>query len=293
MYVIVIVCLILSLAHLITSLSCLYGAVKYRKMYIWPWFFTCAPLICMTTAYAVLWWSGDIFNEQLTFSVAEFVMSCCINGVCLIIVLFFYCRLAGNFTSNVPRHSHKHRRKRKRRHTEQLFIMPSPVPIAEPSVAVPVQQPYTYYAVHGVPAPAPLLVQVEDRYSEKPPNHLPAWRTEWPDVPDAQLQRKLKRHMRKEMGPKVEPARIDGSLDFYAPEPYDGTFPWKMKRIQDNYRRQRESPAEKIAKMYYEHWPEELPNIPKSMRQNLRTERERTEDQMRHEGLQKTTNIIS
>ena len=28
MYVIVIVCLILSLAHLITSLSCLYGAVK-------------------------------------------------------------------------------------------------------------------------------------------------------------------------------------------------------------------------------------------------------------------------
>lgn len=155
---------------------------------------------------------------------------------------------------------------------------------------------------------APLLVQVEDRYSEKPPGHLPAWRTEWPDVPDAQLQRKIKRHMRKEMGPKIEPARIDGrfaffarksstilvfSLDFYAPEPYDGTFPWKMKRIQDNYRRQRESPAEKIAKMYYEHWPEELPNIPKSMRQNLRTERERTEDQMRHEGLQKTTNIIS
>uniref|UniRef100_A0AC34PZ56 Uncharacterized protein n=1 Tax=Panagrolaimus sp. JU765 TaxID=591449 RepID=A0AC34PZ56_9BILA len=57
----------------------------------------------MCTAYAVLWWSGDIFNEQLTMSVAEFVLSLAINGIGIAIVMIYYYRLTGQLTSDKPR----------------------------------------------------------------------------------------------------------------------------------------------------------------------------------------------
>ncbi|KAE9418085.1 hypothetical protein Angca_000835, partial [Angiostrongylus cantonensis] len=85
MFVIVLVTLFLAFVHFFMSFSLLYGAIKYNKNFIWPWIFSAGPIIIMSTAYAVLWWSGDVFNEQLTMSVAEFVMSLAVNVSFLLI----------------------------------------------------------------------------------------------------------------------------------------------------------------------------------------------------------------
>ncbi|KAH7706619.1 hypothetical protein AAVH_26148 [Aphelenchoides avenae] len=87
-----------------TSTLMLYGVIKRRPNWICPWFFTTAPMIIMCTAYAVLWWSGDVFNEQLTMSVTEFIMSLAINGPCFIIVLMYHLRIKGKLTSDKPLH---------------------------------------------------------------------------------------------------------------------------------------------------------------------------------------------
>uniref|UniRef100_A0A915DM65 Uncharacterized protein n=1 Tax=Ditylenchus dipsaci TaxID=166011 RepID=A0A915DM65_9BILA len=102
MYAIVLICLFLSIVHLMTTVAMLYGAIKRMPNWIIPWFFTCAPLVIMCTAYSVLWWSGDVFNEQLTMSVAEFVGSLAVNGVCFIVVIMYYLRLTGRLSSDKP-----------------------------------------------------------------------------------------------------------------------------------------------------------------------------------------------
>uniref|UniRef100_A0A914I075 Uncharacterized protein n=1 Tax=Globodera rostochiensis TaxID=31243 RepID=A0A914I075_GLORO len=99
MYAIVLICLGLTVVHFILSAAMLYGCVKRLPQWILPWFFTSLPLIVLSTAYSVLWWSGDIFNEQLTFSVAEFAMSLAVNGICFVIAVLYYLRLRGKLTS--------------------------------------------------------------------------------------------------------------------------------------------------------------------------------------------------
>ncbi|KAI1727958.1 hypothetical protein DdX_00102 [Ditylenchus destructor] len=103
MYAIVLICLGISIIHFMTTIGMLYGSVKRQSNWIIPWFFTCAPLVVMCTAYAVLWWSGDVFNEQLTMSVTEFVLSLAINGICFIVVLMYFLRITGRLTSDKPR----------------------------------------------------------------------------------------------------------------------------------------------------------------------------------------------
>ncbi|CAD5214925.1 unnamed protein product [Bursaphelenchus xylophilus] len=100
LYVIVLISIGVTFVHLLTTCLLLYGVIKRNHSLICPWFFTCAPLIILTTAYAILWWSGDIFNEQLTASVAEFVFSLAINGPCFIVVLMYYLRITGSLTSD-------------------------------------------------------------------------------------------------------------------------------------------------------------------------------------------------
>uniref|UniRef100_A0AC35U6L1 Uncharacterized protein n=1 Tax=Rhabditophanes sp. KR3021 TaxID=114890 RepID=A0AC35U6L1_9BILA len=102
MFTIVIICLILTFVHLFVSVSLLYGTIKRCPAAIWPWFCSVVPNIMLCTAYAVLWWSGDVFNQQLTMSVAEFIMSIGVNTVAFVIVLFYYLRLTGSLTSSKP-----------------------------------------------------------------------------------------------------------------------------------------------------------------------------------------------
>uniref|UniRef100_A0A914P3E1 Uncharacterized protein n=1 Tax=Panagrolaimus davidi TaxID=227884 RepID=A0A914P3E1_9BILA len=103
MFAIVLICLFLCIVHFMTTTIMLYGVIKRRPGMILPFFFTGIPTVVMCTAYAVLWWSGDIFNEQLTMSVTEFVLSLGINAICIVIVLFYYYRLTGQLTSDGPR----------------------------------------------------------------------------------------------------------------------------------------------------------------------------------------------
>ena len=88
------ICLGLTIIHLPNSIAMLYGCNKVKRNnlklfkkiifksfpnWIFPWFFTSIPLIILCTVYSVLWWSGDIFAEQLTFSVFEFIISLATN----------------------------------------------------------------------------------------------------------------------------------------------------------------------------------------------------------------------
>uniref|UniRef100_A0A0K0EV36 DUF3533 domain-containing protein n=1 Tax=Strongyloides venezuelensis TaxID=75913 RepID=A0A0K0EV36_STRVS len=102
LFTIVVICLGINFIHLFASISLLYGTIKKCPPAIWPWFCSIVPNIILTTAYAVLWWSGDVFNEQLTMSVAEFIMSIGINSICFAVVLFYYFRLTGSMTSTIP-----------------------------------------------------------------------------------------------------------------------------------------------------------------------------------------------
>ncbi|VDM53437.1 unnamed protein product [Angiostrongylus costaricensis] len=74
MFVIVLVTLFLAFVHFFMSFSLLYGAIK-------------------------VFFISDVFNEQLTMSVTEFVMSLAVN---VMTVIFFYWRLTGKLTSDKP-----------------------------------------------------------------------------------------------------------------------------------------------------------------------------------------------
>lgn len=83
---------IIFLSGIILLPACLEHRLKVKFLQqkpnaVWPWFFSAVPLIALSTAYAVLWWSGDVFGEQLTMSVAEFVMSLAVNVSELIAIL--------------------------------------------------------------------------------------------------------------------------------------------------------------------------------------------------------------
>uniref|UniRef100_A0A0R3R757 PhoLip_ATPase_C domain-containing protein n=1 Tax=Brugia timori TaxID=42155 RepID=A0A0R3R757_9BILA len=78
------------LLHLILSVMLFYGVTTKRINFILPWFFTVLPLIILSTIYAIIWWSGDIFDTQLIMSVTEFILSLPINSICVVIVLLFF-----------------------------------------------------------------------------------------------------------------------------------------------------------------------------------------------------------
>ncbi|VDM77866.1 unnamed protein product [Strongylus vulgaris] len=221
MFVIVLVNLFLAFVHFFMSFALLYGAVK------------------------------DVFNEQLTMSVAEFVMSLAVNGICLVVVIFFYYRLAGKLTSDKPA--------RWRGRPDRGPRLP----------------------------PGSRTVIVNDRHlrappSKPPPSNLPQWREEWPSVPDAQLQRKMRRKDRRSRSqPRVTSLHRQGdesSLDFFAPEPYDEEFPWKARKLEKQRRKEQARPhtaAEAIERLYYNKYPDDLPGIPHGMRSSLRKDRKR------------------
>uniref|UniRef100_A0A1I7VUA0 Gate domain-containing protein n=1 Tax=Loa loa TaxID=7209 RepID=A0A1I7VUA0_LOALO len=102
LFALAITLLIVALLHLIPSVMLFYGAVTKRINFIWPWFFTALPQIILSTAYAIIWWSGDIFDTQLIMSVTEFVLSLAINSICFAIVLLFFFRIKGRLKSNKP-----------------------------------------------------------------------------------------------------------------------------------------------------------------------------------------------
>ncbi|VDO36142.1 unnamed protein product [Haemonchus placei] len=233
LFVIVLVALFLSFVHFFMSIALLYGAIK------------------------------DVFNEQLTMSVAEFIMSLAVNGICLVIVIFFYWRLIGRLTSDKPAHSRSGSRTRTR---------PSSRPPSR-SFGAPLQT--AYYRR------TPL-----ERCSS-PPRNLPPWREEWPAIPDPPLQKKVRRRDRRSTSdPRVMsiPRKDDGSLDFFAPEPYDPKFPWKVDKLERERRKEERRPhtaAEAIErranfyKLYYSNYPDDLPDIPHGMRSSLRKDRKR------------------
>uniref|UniRef100_A0A1I8AIX6 G_PROTEIN_RECEP_F1_2 domain-containing protein n=1 Tax=Steinernema glaseri TaxID=37863 RepID=A0A1I8AIX6_9BILA len=65
---------------------------------LFVWFFTEVGTIVTSATYAIIWWSGDIFNEQLTMSIAEFGLAM-VNCPCFVIVLLYYLRITGKLTS--------------------------------------------------------------------------------------------------------------------------------------------------------------------------------------------------
>ncbi|MFH4977997.1 hypothetical protein AB6A40_004706 [Gnathostoma spinigerum] len=91
--------LVLSFVHFLLTISLLIGSIMRRPNLVWPWLFSAIPIVVMSTIYSVIWWSGDVWGELLIMSVVEFVMSLTINGVCIVIIIFFFFRLKGWLTS--------------------------------------------------------------------------------------------------------------------------------------------------------------------------------------------------
>uniref|UniRef100_A0A0R3RZ75 Uncharacterized protein n=1 Tax=Elaeophora elaphi TaxID=1147741 RepID=A0A0R3RZ75_9BILA len=99
LFALAIATLIVALMHLILSVMLFYGAITKRINFIWPWFFTALPLIILSASYAIIWWSGDIFDVQLIMSIIEFILSLAINSICFVIVLLFFFCVKGTLKS--------------------------------------------------------------------------------------------------------------------------------------------------------------------------------------------------
>uniref|UniRef100_A0A8L8KTT6 G protein-coupled receptor n=1 Tax=Heligmosomoides polygyrus TaxID=6339 RepID=A0A8L8KTT6_HELPZ len=199
---------------------------QYHKNFVWPWIFSAGPIIIMSTAYAVLWWSGDVFNEQLTMSVAEFVMSLAVNVGYLMIF-----RIQENKNNKNISLLNLH-------HMKAFLQHRSSQPPSRGYTA-PVQK--VYY-------------QRTPSQRCRPPPVAPI-----PTSP-----------------PSEEKAMRAGGLDFYAPEPYDQKFPWKVDKMERDRRKEDLKPhstAEAIERLYYNNYPDDLPGIPHGMRSSLRKDR--------------------
>jgi len=99
LFAIAVVNLVLPFVHLVLSILLLYGSIKRLRSCIWPYFLSSGVIIIMSVMYSVVWWTGDVFNEQLTMSVAEFVMALAINSVGLALVALFFSRLYNDNSS--------------------------------------------------------------------------------------------------------------------------------------------------------------------------------------------------
>ncbi|VDL66860.1 unnamed protein product [Nippostrongylus brasiliensis] len=122
-------------------------------------------------------------------SVAEFVMSLAVNGICLIVVIFFYWRLIGKLTSDKPAN-------------------------AQPSYQRRRPQPYVKPTSRGPPTPQQTVYyqRTPSQRCPPPPDKLPPWREEWPSIPDPPLQKKLRRRdreRRSSSNPRVTSVRLN------------------------------------------------------------------------------------
>uniref|UniRef100_A0A8R1DLY6 Uncharacterized protein n=1 Tax=Caenorhabditis japonica TaxID=281687 RepID=A0A8R1DLY6_CAEJA len=252
MYVIIIVCVIFAILNLLTSVLLLYAAFK------------------------------DVFNEQLTMSIFEFVMSVAINVITIIVVMVFFSRLSGSLISTRPKHSSRRRRKK---HVTKVYLDPAHVPrhhhhhqhrrSKRPDDVTHQQHAAPYLALDSA-----ALFTPKPKGDVALPEEVPDWRREWPTVPDVQLQAHLRQQRKEELklrGYEVPRQGASAKLDFYAPEPDAIGFPWKYKTLNETWRQKKETPADRIKKLYYQHWPEDLPNMPMEMRRRMQEERERAE----------------
>uniref|UniRef100_A0A1I7U8Q1 Branchpoint-bridging protein n=1 Tax=Caenorhabditis tropicalis TaxID=1561998 RepID=A0A1I7U8Q1_9PELO len=217
-------------------------------------------------------------------SIFEFVMSVAINVITIIVVIVFFSRLSGSLISTRPKHS----KRRRRKHVTKVYLDPDEARRHSRRHYRPSNPP----ELHLAPPPpihtaAPYLaLDSAALFTPKPKGDViegvPDWRREWPTVPDVQLQRHLKQKKKEDMrrmGYNVPPGPGEPStkLDFYAPEPDQIGFPWKYKTMNETLERRKETQAERIKKLYYQHWPEDLPNMPMEMRRRMQEERERME----------------
>ncbi|GMT19772.1 hypothetical protein PFISCL1PPCAC_11069 [Pristionchus fissidentatus] len=239
MYPIVIISLILAIAHLPISCLLVYAAIKRRKNFIWPYFLTGAALVIMSTAYAVLWWSGDVFTEQLVMSVSVFVMSIAISAPGWCAVLFFYIRLNGQLQSGRPAKRGGSGRRR----------------------------PYD-----GVPAwrtewteRPPKELEMKIRRDNRSRREKEMRRLDKESEKIESERRRMERERRREEEERTRRYQPfnNGNVDYYVPRANENTFPWNSpipRAEPEPPRRQRKkSAAEVIENLYYEHYPEDMP----------------------------------
>uniref|UniRef100_A0A914LUQ8 Uncharacterized protein n=1 Tax=Meloidogyne incognita TaxID=6306 RepID=A0A914LUQ8_MELIC len=184
LYAIVLICLGLTIIHLPNSIAMLYGCNKSFPNWIFPWFFTSIPLIILCTVYSVLWWSGDIFAEQLTFSVFEFIISLATNGIGVVLVFLYYQRLRGKLLSE---------------RTDNGYKLPS---INQNNIS----------STRRSRIKNKRKLKNDLNFEEK--QQLPPWIKSLPNKPPKAIERKLRRKERKEMelGRRYETKRRKNNL---------------------------------------------------------------------------------
>uniref|UniRef100_A0A7E4WE09 MARVEL domain-containing protein n=1 Tax=Panagrellus redivivus TaxID=6233 RepID=A0A7E4WE09_PANRE len=92
LFVIQVLCLIVSFFLLFASVALIYGVHIYSRFLIWPWFPCMIGSILTSTAYCVMWWSGDVRDYWLVLTILE-IFGVFVNVYMMVVVIVFYQRM--------------------------------------------------------------------------------------------------------------------------------------------------------------------------------------------------------
>ncbi|KAE9547352.1 hypothetical protein FO519_009437 [Halicephalobus sp. NKZ332] len=92
LFIVQILCLVISCLMLFASIALVYGIYKWSRMLVWPWIVTMIISVLTSTAYCVCWWSGDVRDYWLILTILE-VLGAFVNIYFIIVICIFYSRM--------------------------------------------------------------------------------------------------------------------------------------------------------------------------------------------------------
>ncbi|CEF66934.1 Hypothetical protein SRAE_2000160000 [Strongyloides ratti] len=95
LFIIQILCLIVSFFLLFASLALVYGIHNKSRYLIWPWFPCMISSVLTSTAYCIIWWVGDVRDYWLAITICLIILQF-INAYCFVVIIIFYGKLQKN-----------------------------------------------------------------------------------------------------------------------------------------------------------------------------------------------------
>ncbi|KAK0416302.1 hypothetical protein QR680_012404 [Steinernema hermaphroditum] len=89
LFVIQVICLIVSFFLLFASLALIWGVHTKSRFLIWPWFPCMIASIVMSMTYCIMWWTGDVRDYWLVLTILE-TIGAFINIYCFVVILMYY-----------------------------------------------------------------------------------------------------------------------------------------------------------------------------------------------------------
>uniref|UniRef100_A0AC35TXN4 Conserved plasma membrane protein n=1 Tax=Rhabditophanes sp. KR3021 TaxID=114890 RepID=A0AC35TXN4_9BILA len=92
LFVIQVICLITSIALMLSSVSLIYGIHTISRCLIAVWFPCIIGSMLFSLAYCIMWWCGDVRDYWVVLTIIEMI-GVIINIYCLVVILAFYHRI--------------------------------------------------------------------------------------------------------------------------------------------------------------------------------------------------------